>query len=133
MGDLSTIEGLSIFGDDLDLNMQRAYQGRDNDSYSEPNEEYKYNSEFQNSFDELNFSEFNGENFEEINENKSIYMEEEKIQYLEPRLSNRISYPISGSLKGHKFNNYSDNNLSCWRSEVNESINLGQNDDEHNL
>jgi len=128
MGDLSTIDGLSIYGDDLELNMQSLYR-RNNDERDESFlEENKYWYS-----DSISRQDFNDNNINPIEETKDDFMEEEKSMFPEPKLNRGKTYPISGSLKNWTFDHEYQNSLSAWKSNLNESIDLAQNEDETNL
>lgn len=124
MGDLSTIDGLSVFGDDLDLNMQRAYSSQQR---KESQEETKYKQDWDDDFDESEFGKFESKEYEE---EKIPKFEEEKDYFIQPDFEKRMTYPIAGSMRGNQFEERRDMNLSSWKSAMNESIDLVNNDDE---
>lgn len=124
MGDLSTIDGLSIFGEDLDLNMQRAYS---NDQERKPSQEETKDNNWNDDFSQSDFCEFKDRDLEE---EKIPNIPEDNSYFIEPQFMKATSYPISGSIRGRNFGEESQQNLSSWKSAMNESIDLVNNQDE---
>jgi hypothetical protein len=66
IGDLSTIDGLSIYGDDLDLNIQRRFKNEsDYDMDSDIDEDCRENHYLNQIIRRSMFSEFNDDPMEE--------------------------------------------------------------------
>lgn len=95
IGDLSTIDGLSIYGEDLELNMQERYKGDDMDLDSDwDNFEYYHHQIRRQQRAYSYFSEFNDDLYEE---DKISPLEEEKVLPREPPLHRGPSYPSNCS------------------------------------
>lgn len=93
IGDLSTIDGFSIYGEDIDLNIQPRFQEKsDYDMDSDIDEDRRQNHYLNQILRRSMFSEFNDDPMEEDKYNPK---EETKVAPSQPRLIRGSSYPTN--------------------------------------